>query len=252
MRVKPQNKQVEGAAVDMGEVLREITFPNTDLSSLDFSGGAAPQSRTQQKDFAESAISLAPRQTQTGLVCSRLVKDLFAVQQRKAWDKSTEARCDFSYKLRLTHRSNVNFISIWQKSTYGRTLTDIKADPEMVKLFSDSIVPVIKEMLGYHLRKGSWCICTSPKRRHKVKNFATLISEEIGRQLDIPFYEDVAFCHTKQRVNAVFELNILPKESNIIVYDDFVTTGQTLLAMKKLLQGYGKNLIFFTNVNNKL
>ena len=219
--------QVEGSSVDMGEVLRDITFPTTDLSSLDFCGGAAPQSRAQQKD-------------------------LFAVQQRKAWDKSTEARCDFSYKLRLTRRSNVDFISIWQKSLYGRTLTDIKGDPDMVQFFADSIVPVIREMLGYNLSQGNWCICTSPKRRHKVKNFATLISEEIGRQLGIPFYEDVAFCHTKQRVNAVFELNVLPKEPNIIVFDDFVTTGQTLAAMKKLLQEHGKNLVFFSPVNNKL
>ena len=222
--------QVEGAAVDMGEVLRDITFPVGDLSSLDLtfpSGDAAPQGRAQQKD-------------------------LFAVQKRKSWDKSTEARCDFSYKLRLTRRSNVNFISIWQKSIYGRTLTDIKADPDMVVFFAESICPVIREMLGYHLDEGGWCICTSPKRRHKVKNFATLISERLGQMLEIPFYEDVAFCHTKQRVNAVFELNVLPKEPNVIVYDDFVTTGQTLAAMRRLLQPLGKNLVWFTNVNNKL
>lgn len=223
------HSRVEGAAVDMGEVLRDMTFPVADLSSLDFhSGGdAAPQGRAQQKD-------------------------LFAVQKRKSWDKSTEARCDFSYKLRLTRRSNVNFVSIWQKSVYGRTLADIKADPDMVRFFADSIVPVIREMLGFHLDKGGWCICTSPKRRHKVKNFATLISERIAQMLEIPFYEDVAFCHTKQRVNAVFELNVLPKEPNIIVYDDFVTTGQTLAAMRRLLQPLGKNLVWFTNVNNKL
>ena len=219
--------QVEGTSVDMGEVLRDMTFPVGDISSLDFSAGAAPQSRAQQKD-------------------------LFAVQQRKAWDKSTEARCDFSYKLRLTRRSNVNFISIWQKSVYGRTLTDIKGDPDMVEFFAESICPVIKEMLGYHLKEGNWCICTSPKRRHKVKNFATLISERLGQMLEIPFYEDVAFCHTKQRVNAVFELNVLPKEPNIIVYDDFVTTGQTLAAMRRLLEPLKKNLFWVTNVNNKL
>ena len=220
--------QVEGTSVDMGEVLRDMTFPVADISSLDFSSaGTAPQSRAQQKD-------------------------LFAVQQRKAWDKSTEARCDFSYKLRLTRRSNVNFISIWQKSVYGRTLTDIKGDPDMVEFFAESICPVIKEMLGYHLKEGNWCICTSPKRRHKVKNFATLISERLGQMLEIPFYEDVAFCHTKQRVNAVFELNVLPKEPNVIVFDDFVTTGQTLAAMRRLLEPLGKNLVWFTNVNNKL
>lgn len=180
------------------------------------------------------------------------VKDLFAVQKRKSWDKSQEARCDFNYKLRLTRRSNVNFISIWQKSILGRTLTDIKSDPEMVAFFADSICPVIKEMVGYNLSLGQWCVVTSPKRRHKEKNFASLISERLGQMLEIPFYEDVAFCHTKQRVNAVFELNVLPVEPNIIVFDDFVTTGQTLAGMKHLLQPLGKNLVFFTGVNNKL
>lgn len=180
------------------------------------------------------------------------VKDLFAVQQRKSWDKLHEARCDFTYKLNLKRRSNVNFVSIWQKSVMGRTLTDIKADPDMVAFFADSISPVIQEMLGHNLSLGDWCIVTSPKRRHLVKNFATLISERIGQTLGIPFYEDVAFCHTKQRVNAVFELNVLPRETNVIVFDDFVTTGQTLAAMKHLLQPLGKNMVFFTGVNNKL
>ena len=212
--------------LDMKEVLGDLDFKTADPVSLDV---ALP-----------SGLS-TPEQ-----------KDLFAVQQRKSWDKSTEARCDFSYRLRLTRRSDVNFVSIWQKTVYGRTLTDIKGDPDMVPFFAESICPVIKEMLGYHLKDGNWCICTSPKRRHKVKNFATLISERLGQMLEIPFYEDVAFCHTKQRVNAVFELNVLPKEPNIIVYDDFVTTGQTLAAMKKLLQPLHRNLVFYSSVNNKI
>ena len=212
--------------LDMKEVLGDLDFKTADLGSLD--------------------VSLPDGVTAPGQ------KDLFAVQQRKSWDKSTEARCDFSYRLRLTRRSDVNFVSIWQKTVYGRTLTDIKGDPDMVPFFAESICPVIKEMLGYHLKDGNWCICTSPKRRHKVKNFATLISERLGQMLEIPFYEDVAFCHTKQRVNAVFELNVLPKEPNIIVYDDFVTTGQTLAAMKKLLQPLHRNLVFYSSVNNKI
>lgn len=180
------------------------------------------------------------------------VKDLFAVQQRKSWDKSQEARCDFTYKLRLIHRASLSVISIWQKSVMGRTLTDIKSDPDMVAFFADSICPVISDVIGYNLSLGQWCVITSPKRRHKEKNFATLISERIGQKLDIPFYEDVAFCHSKQRVNAVYELNVLPKEPNIIVFDDIVTTGSTLAGMKHLLQPLGKNLVFFTGINNKL
>ncbi len=181
-----------------------------------------------------------------------LQKDLFAVNKRKSWDKTVEARCDFTYKLSLTRRSDVDFISIWKKSVYGRTLTDIKGDPDMVTFFADNITPVISETLGYHLADGSWAICTSPKRRHKEKNFATLISERIAASLGIPFYEDVALCHSKQRVNAVFELNNLPKESNIIVFDDFVTTGMTLAGMKKLLSSLGKNGVYFSCINNKL
>lgn len=203
------------------------------------------------QDVPES-VALASLLIETEKEATPQVKDLFAVQQRKSWDKSVEARCDFSYKLRLTRRSDVNFISIWQKSIMGRTLSDIKSDPDMVGFFADSICPVISEMIGYNLSLGQWCVVTSPKRRHKEKNFATLISERIGQKLAIPFYEDVAFCHTKQRINAVFELNVLPVEPNIIVFDDFVTTGQTLAGMKKLLQPLGKNLVFFTGVNNKL
>ena len=210
----------------MKGILSELTFPKVDEGSLVVST-ADKQSRAQPKD-------------------------LFAVNKRKSWDKTVEARCDFTYKLSLTRRSDVDFISIWKKSVYGRTLTDIKGDPDMVAFFAENITPVISETLGYHLADGSWAICTSPKRRHKEKNFATLISERIAASLGIPFYEDVALCHSKQRVNAVFELNNLPKESNIIVFDDFVTTGMTLAGMKKLLSSLGKNGVYFSCINNKL
>ena len=93
-------------------------------------------------------------------------KDIFATHKRKAWDKSVEARCDFTHNLRITKRSDVNFISIWKKSVYGRTLTDIKSDPGMVDFFVDNITPVIADTLGHFLYSGHWCICTSPKRRH--------------------------------------------------------------------------------------
>ena len=216
----------ERTSIDMKGILSELTFPKEDEGSLVVSTGDK-QSRAQPKD-------------------------LFAVNKRKSWDKTVEARCDFTYKLSLTRRSDVDFISIWKKSVYGRTLTDIKGDPDMVTFFADNITPVISETLGYHLADGSWAMCTSPKRRHKEKNFATLISERIAASLGIPFYEDVALCHSKQRVNAVFELNNLPKESNIIVFDDFVTTGMTLAGMKKLLSSLGKNGVYFSCINNKL
>lgn len=179
-------------------------------------------------------------------------KDIFALEQRKSWDKSVEARCDFTYKLRLTRRASTNFITIWQKSVFGKTLTEIKSDDDMIPFFVDSLVPVIRECIGYHICDGSWAIVTTPMRRHKERNFATLVSEGLAKELGIPFYFDCAHCRSKQRVGAVFDPNNLPNEPNIIVFDDFVTTGSTLLAMKNLLQEHGKNPVFFAGINNKL
>ena len=216
-------KIVERNAIDMDEFLTEISVPDLSLP-----------------------LSLSSLET------SHEPKDIFAIDKRKAWDKSVEARCDFSRKVRLTRRGDVFFISLWQKSLYGRTLTDIKGDDAMVDFFADNIAPLIQEILGYDLNSGQWCIVTTPKRRHLVKNFATRISEQIAKQLGIPFYEDVAFCHSKQRIGAVFTLNVLPTEPNCIVFDDFVTTGSTLKAMRTLLTEHHKNCVFFTGINNKI
>ena len=179
-------------------------------------------------------------------------KDIFAVEQRKAWDKSVEARCDFSPKLRLTRRASTNFISLWQKSIFGRTLTEIKADDSMVQFFIDSLVPIINECVGYHISSGNWAVVTTPMRRHRERNFASRIAEGIGSSLGIPFYFDCAHCQSKQRVGAVFLPNNIPAEPNVIVFDDFVTTGSTLLAMKNLLHEHQKNTVFITGINNKL
>lgn len=180
------------------------------------------------------------------------VRDIFAVEQRRAWDKSTEARCNFDYRPRITHRAGVWFLSVWQKSLMGRTLTEIKSDPAEIPHFAEAVSDFLIQILGDSLASGHWCVCTSPKRRHKVRNFATLISMDIAAKLGIAFYEDVAVCHSRQRINAVFTLNLLPEEPNVIVFDDFVTTGSTLKAMKELLLPLGKNLLFVSGINNKL
>jgi hypoxanthine-guanine phosphoribosyltransferase len=122
----------------------------------------------------------------------------------------------------------------------------------MVPFFATTMVSFVHELIGPDLSKGCWCIITTPKRRHLVKNFATRISEQIAALLDIPFYEDVCSCRTKQRVGAIFDVNIVPKEQNIICFDDFVTTGQTLQAMKRALEPFNKNILFISGINNKL
>ena len=180
------------------------------------------------------------------------VRDIFAEHARKGWDKTTEARCNFDFRPGLTHRTGVWFLSLWRKSLMGRTLTEIKSDPAEIPHFAGAVSDFLLQLLGPSMASGHWCVCTTPKRRHKERNFASLVSIEIAARLRIPFYEDVALCRNRQRVNAVFDLNILPAEPNIIVFDDFVTTGSTLGAMHRLLSPLGKNLLFVAGINNKL
>lgn len=129
------------------------------------------------------------------------VKDIFAEKQRAGWhkpdDKALEARCDLSVeRMTMTPHASIPVLSIWKKSIKGRTLTDIKADDEMVTYFADHLTPVIKRVLGNYLSNGHWAIVPSPKRRHLTKNFACRIASEIGARLQIPYYEDVAIAHS--------------------------------------------------------
>lgn len=112
---------------------------------------------------------------------------------------------------------------------------------------------LIRQILGHSLSNGDWCIVTSPKRRHKEHNFASLISVRLAALLGVNFYEDLAECHSKHRVGAFFSLGKEPpREKNIIVFDDFVTTSATMISMKDLLEPLGYNLVFFTGISNKI
>lgn len=221
------NRCVRKGAISLDEVLNDIEVPLLEAPDLD-----------------------------TSFVCDKS-KDLFAEKKRAAWKdvQQDEARCDFApNKVRISYRNpQFGIISLWKKSVYGRTLTDIKADPDMVEFFAVNVAKLVGQILGSSLSLGDWAIVTSPKRRHKEHNFASLISARLGSLLGIPFYEDVAECHSKHRVGAVFTLGAEPpKERNIIVFDDFVTSGATMISMRELLLPLGYNLVFFTGINNKL
>ena len=61
-----------------------------------------------------------------------------------------------------------------------------------------------------------------------------------------------AFAPSKHRVGTVFSANNIPPLRNIIVFDNFVTTGQTLVSMQNLLVSLGKNCTFFAGINTAL
>lgn len=181
-------------------------------------------------------------------------KDISVLQdkKRKAWEKVELARCNFNIYPNLTPRAGIMFHSIWQKTRDGRTLVDIKADDNMIPFFASNLAKLIEKTLGGFLCQGDFAICTTPKRRHKTRNFATLVTLSIADIIGLTFYDDVAIAKNKQRINAKFEINNLPKEQNIIVVDDFCTTGSTFKSMYDVLIKHNKNTAFFAGINNKL
>ena len=180
-------------------------------------------------------------------------KNLFAEKdKRKAWEKEKLARCDFQKQVKILHRPGFYFISVWNKSVKGRTLTDIKGDDAMIPFFATHVTELITDTIGDNLRNGTWAIVATPKRRHLTHNFASLIAEEIGKRLGLSFYDDCAHARTRERINAGFTANNIPVEQNVIVFDDFVTTGSTIIAMKNLLDSLGKTSVYFIGINNHL
>ncbi|MDE6393364.1 MAG: hypothetical protein K2L59_08875 [Muribaculaceae bacterium] len=78
-------------------------------------------------------------------------------------------------------------------------------DKELAKNEGKQVNVLIDSLCG-SLATGDWYIVTSPSstkslcfaknRRHKERNFASLISARLGSLLGIPFYEDLAECHS--------------------------------------------------------
>ncbi len=97
----------------------------------------------------------------------------------------------------------------------------------MIEKFAVGMNTLIQQILDQLLSSGDWCIVTSPPRRHKGSNFASLISALLATLLGVNLYKDFAECHSKHRVGTVFTLGKEPpKERNIIVFDDFVPPAQ--------------------------
>ena len=157
---------MRSGALDFSELLNEIEKP--EVKCPDLSG-------------------VSPRETAD--------KDLFAEKKRAAWKdvQVAEARCDFApNRMRITNRGGVFFITLWKKSVYGRTLTDIKGDDEMVGFFADNIAPLVRSVLGSFLSPEDYAVVTTPKRRHKERNFATLVASRMAELLGLPFFDDCA------------------------------------------------------------
>lgn len=171
-------------------------------------------------------------------------------QKRKGWKSEKDVKesvCDMEENIAYHSKQDFAFVSSFKKSEQGTPLSQIKSDFSNVGVFSKAAVNLISRIIGLK-HKEDWALITTPKRRHKETNFAESVCEEIAKEIGIVFYKDAITAKTRQRINPKFDLEKEIKENNIIVYDDIITTGSTLVGVSKLLTG--KNILYIVGINN--
>lgn len=168
--------------------------------------------------------------------------------KRESW-KKVERCCELKANISLHNRSHNFCVNFFQTGKTGQTLEEIKENPDNVKLFADVLTDYVLNTIGYC---EGWCIVTTPRRRHAEGfHFATEICRTAADNLGIVFYENAITCKSRHRINPEFTLDILPKEKCVILYDDIITTGETLRAARKLLIDNKYSVIEIVGIRNK-
>lgn len=172
------------------------------------------------------------------------------MKRYKSWENLNH-RCGFKKKIVVRTQGGYFYTSFFSSGKEGRPLEEIKSDPTLVEPFAYSLCDYLHQTLGDNLPSGNWCLCTTPRRRHKTGfHFSTAICEVAAKELGIPFYTDAIESHSRDRFHPDFALVRNPKETNVILYDDILTTGLTMRDSRQLLLDSGHNVLPIVAINN--
>lgn len=172
------------------------------------------------------------------------------IKRFKSWE-NLDKRCGFKKKIAVRTQGGYYYTSFFSSGKDGRPLEEIKADPSMVEPFALCLCDYLGRTLGTNLANAGWCLCTTPRRRHKEGlHFSTAICEVAAKELHIPFYADAIESHSRDRFHPNFTLIRSPEEPNVILYDDILTTGLTMRDSRQLLLDSGHNVLPIVAINN--
>ena len=171
-------------------------------------------------------------------------------KRRKSW-AVTEKRCNLKKKIKQHSHGGLMYTTFYEVGKEGILLEDIKADEGNVEPFAENLCDYLEETLGANIAKGGWCICTTPRRRHKKGfHFSTEICRSAAAKLGIPFYLDAFSAENRNRIEPDFTMESEPKEQNVILYDDIVTTGQTIRTVRQMLSDAGHVTLLVIGIKN--
>lgn len=171
------------------------------------------------------------------------------MKKRSSWGKAKDYKepcCDLSDHLQLHKRDCFYYICSYHNTPTGIPISEVKTEPN-VELFARKAEEIVRGIVQLRDIKD-WCIITTPKRRHKEKNFASMVATQLAKFLGIPFYDDTMEAKGRDRINPDFKLVKDIPESNVILYDDILTTGSTIRACVHLLTD--KNVVCVIGIDN--
>lgn len=140
--------------------------------------------------------------------------------------------CDLSPRWAMHYIWDTLYFSQFKRSKEGRPFREIKSSPDDARTFADEAVKFLRKIVNSF---ESFAIVTTPRRRHDGGyHFATEVCRHISADLGIPFYDGAVATMNRDRLHPDFILLREIAEPHIIVYDDIITTGATLIATSTL------------------
>lgn len=171
------------------------------------------------------------------------------IRKRKSWKSERQAGesvSDLRAQPQMYQRHGRFFVASFRKTEKGVPMSECK-QADMVPYFAEQAVKLMQGIMQLGETEG-WALVTTPRRRHKQWNFADEVCKQIEQRTGLRYIPDVAEAKNRHRINP--ELRILKQveEKNVVIYDDILTTGSTVQAMRELLEG--KNVIVIIGINN--
>lgn len=142
--------------------------------------------------------------------------------------------CDLSPRWAMHRIWDTIYFSPFKRGKEGKTFREIKSSTEDAATFAGVACDFLRTLVNSF---DGWAIVTTPRRRHDdVFHFATEVCHRMAGSLDIPFYDGAVATMNRDRLHPDFILLREIAEPRIIVYDDIITTGATLIATSALFQ----------------
>lgn len=142
--------------------------------------------------------------------------------------------CDLSPRPAMHRIWDTIYFSQFKRSKEGRSFREIKTSTDDAAIFARAACDFLNTLVNSF---EGWAIVTTPRRRHDDGfHFATEVCRIMSATLGIPFYDGAVATMNRDRLHPDFILLREIAEPRVIVYDDIITTGATLIATSALFQ----------------